>query len=173
MTVTDPPPTPLTTTVALMLGGTVAVLVTGFGAWSMAAGSYPYAFGMDVNGDRSYPFPFPEAVLVGGVVVVIGLGLGGALVAAARGYREGRVAGLVLLGLVAVVVGLLAGSASHGRRCPVDAYTQREHCASASTAAVRDVVLFDTVPLLAGVALALTPTDRRRARPLPLPPQPI
>ena len=71
------------------------------------------------------------------------------------------------------MVGLFAGTASHGRRCPVDAYTQREHCASASTAAVRDVVLFDTVPLLAGVALALTPTDRRRARPLPLPPQPI
>ena len=166
-------PLPTATALALLLGGAVAVEVAGIGLWAIAEGSYPYAFGFDVRGDFPYPFHDAPAVWIGAMAVIVGLALGASLVGAARGRRDARWAGLGLLLVVMVGLGLVVTARSDSRRCGTDHYTGRQHCTSEGTAVVRDAGLFGALPAAAFVALALTPATRHRPTEPELPPQPL
>ena len=132
----------------------------------IAGGSWPYAFGLGMDGDRNDPFPFPESVVAGAIVLAIGLVLLVALVIAVRGSLIATIISSV--GLVAVLGGeaVLAFIASEARRCAHGAYIGRDHCTSASTATVRDFLLLSIIPFVAFVSLWISKRAPRRRRPV-------
>jgi hypothetical protein len=140
--------------VAAVVGGGVGIVTAAFGAYFVASGSFPLAFGLDVNGDRPYPYPFPEAVLVGAVFIVVGLVLAASLTCWLRGQSRARLVAIAALGTVIGLAALVASFTGEAHRCAMVAYTGIEYCTSRSTATTRDLVLLSALPLVALLGLA-------------------
>lgn len=138
---------------ALVFGGTTALAIIVLGLVQMAGGSWPYAFGLGMYGDRRYPFPFPESVIAGAIALSVGLILLVAIIVAIRGSLLAAlitsVGLLVVLGLEAA----LAVLARETRRCAYGAYSGQHFCTSAATASVRDFLLMAVIPAVALLCL--------------------
>lgn len=151
--------TPVRMAVALILGGIYAAAAVALGLYSLAEGSYPLAFGIRLGGDRSYPFPWPDEVLFGGIITAVGVGLAVVLVLAAEGGSVARYVAIAGLGAAIIVCGIVARASSDERRCAYESYSSTQHCTSRSTATMRD---FTLLALPAGVAIACLATHRPR-----------
>ena len=135
----------------LLAGSFAAMLLVGFGVWATAVSSYPLAFGLDLRGDRPYPFPWPEGVAVGLVLTILGAVVAYAVIRVASRTRTAVRSGVVLLCVVVAASAFASASMSGERRCAIRSYDSSIHCTSRARSATRD---FTAIAVPAGVALA-------------------
>ena len=150
----------VSTGLALLAGAVSSAALFGAGMLAAAASSYPLALGFDLRGDSRYPFPWPEGVFLGVLMMLLGVGLAVAVIRVAGRSRVARRFGVVLLcGLAAASVAVSVGSNSE-RRCASRSYDSSTHCTSGARAAARDL---SAVVLPVGAALVGLKGAGRRA----------
>jgi hypothetical protein len=142
--------------VAVILSGAYALVAIGSGLVAAAHATYPLAFGLDLGGDRSYPFPWPEDLWVAVPTVLGGLTFLASVVAAGRGHRIGRALTTLWLFLSIATSAVVAFAARTTRRCALVSYSSRYECTSGRTATLRDTVLL-AAPAVIALACLLRP----------------
>ena len=135
--------------IALLVGGAYGSAMVVFGLYTVAGASFPLAFGIDLSGDRQYPFPYPEGALLGLLVGACGLGLCALLVAAVKQRPGARDAAVAALGAVVVVAAVVAVTTRGSRRCAFETYSSTDHCMSATASTLRDFAILATPAFVA------------------------
>lgn len=143
----------------LMIGGGYVAALAGFGLSVFASESFPLAFGIDLWGDRQYPFPagHPMVAFAGLMMIAAAALFGFVLIRAARHERWARQLAIGVLIAAAGIAAAVSYGASNERRCAISSYSNVEHCMPRPAAAARDFVPIGVPALVAAVLLAREP----------------
>lgn len=145
---------------ALVLGGATGMLLIGVGVIGAATWSFPLAFGMELRGDSSYPFPDPWSFVVACSLFIVGVALIASLGCAMRGSPTAHRLSIALLLVTTAGLLLYAYWRSADRRCAFETYSQTHHCMSRPVAAARDGLVLTLPAVLAIVCLVARRSNR-------------
>lgn len=144
--------------IGLLVAGAYAALGIVAGIRYGASQLWPGAYGYSVGEDRS-----ADAAQLALVVGMIGAGLvlGGTVVAALRGSVTARWIVAAVMAVIAVVAALLASPVGAQHRCIRSDYSGLRECTGATTAYLREALLYALPAALTAVLLGV---DARRSR---------